>query len=145
MNDSCLTLLDLADYLCKSIGSIDCINAACRTILNRCYYAEYNYLIEFAIENDLRYQAGIGASSHKDTINSITDQMKERFPEQRRLIGAIKKRMLTAKEQRQVADYYHGGSRRYSDVISIPPEYFAQYVKDAREVCENIDKVVLTE
>lgn len=51
-----LELLDVtAEYLCKNIGDINRTNAICRTILNRCYYAEYNYLIQFVIEHGLQY------------------------------------------------------------------------------------------
>ena len=142
---NCLELLDVAEYLCKNIGDIGCTNAICRTILNRCYYAEYNYLIQFAIENGLQYQAMGGSSSHKNTIDSITHQMREKFPNKRKLISAIRRRMMTAKEQRQRADYYYGGSQRYDDVILVPPKHFVQYVKEARKVCNDIDKVAIVQ
>ena len=143
MNDGCLKLLDVADYLCGNIDDMNCVIAVCRTILNRCYYAEYNYLIQFAIDNGLQYHTAVGPSSHKETIEEIINRMKEEFPDKHKLISVIRKRMMTAKEYRQVADYYYGGSQRYDNVILVPPKYFDQYVKEARKVCGDIDKVAI--
>ena len=71
--------------------------------------------------------------------------MREKFPNKRKLISAIRRRMMTAKEQRQRADYYYGGSQRYDDVILVPPKHFVQYVKEARKVCNDIDKVAIVQ
>lgn len=114
-DNNCLDFLSLSKYLNKNKENIKAgNNAIARVITSRCYYSCYNYLIKFAIDENLHFREMIGESSHIDKINDITNSIDERYPSQHKRIIKIKSMATTLKQRRANADYYFS-SRTLND------------------------------